>query len=165
MNLNESCIQLLELIQFFCASLLPQEFFWDIYISIIIRHKQCSRYQCKVSPFYYISLVCQVKNGLCGAAGLSHQPPSLFFPSHLHSCFSFFFLLLSSSCLPFSPLPCEIILIWIHTLHATRHNLHTGTHTHIYTHSKHRQTLGRADFIAVFIHTVFICCDADWVMS
>lgn len=79
-----------------------------------------------------------MKNGWWGAAGLSHQPPSIFFPSHLHST-SFFYL--SHPYLPFSPLPCEIILIWIHILHATRHSSHMHTHTHTVNTARHSAEL------------------------
>lgn len=78
---------------------------------------------------YYISLVCQVKHGLLGAAGLSHQPrssfPLIFTPSTLPLSLSFFFVAfyLSHPCLPFSLLPCENILIWIH-IQATRRSSH-----------------------------------------
>ncbi len=69
------------------------------------------------------------------------ESPTLFFPSHLHSRSpSFFFFYLSHSCLPFSPLPCEIILIWIHILHATRHT-HTHTHTHTVNTARHSAEL------------------------
>lgn len=77
---------------------------------------------------YYISLVCQVKHGLLGAAGLSHQPrssfPLIFTPSTLPLSLSFFVAFyLSHPCLPFSLLPCENILIWIH-IQATRRSSH-----------------------------------------
>lgn len=77
---------------------------------------------------YYISLVCQVKHGLLGSCRIESPAPFIF-PSHLHSfhppSLSLFFVAfyLSHPCLPFSLLPCENILIWIH-IQATRRSSH-----------------------------------------
>lgn len=79
-----------------------------------------------LGTFHYISLVFQVRNGLWGAAGLSHQPSSLpliFSPAPPPPPL----LYLSHPCFSFPPLPCEIILIRIHILHATRHSSLTHT--------------------------------------
>lgn len=72
--------------------------------------------------FHDISLVCQVRSSLCGAAGLSHQP------SYLPSLsVSSLFCYLSYPCLHFPPPQVKSAgscLISICILHALRHSSH-----------------------------------------
>lgn len=83
---------------------------------------------------YYISLVCQVKHGLLGAAGLSHQPrssfPLIFTPSTLPLSLSFL-LLLFTSLIPVCLFLSSLVktFIWIH-IQATRRSSHMYTARH-----------------------------------
>lgn len=168
MNLNESCIQLLELIWSFCTSLLPQK---DFFLRHLCKHHYQAQtmqqvlVQALTILLHFISM--SGKEQLVWSCRIESPTPFplLSLSSSLPlPIFFLFFLPLSSPCLPISPLPCEIILIWIHTLHAMRHNLHTCALTHTRTLNM-PDTPQSSDFTAVFIPTVFICCDTDWVMS
>lgn len=103
---------------------------------------------------YYISLVCQVKHGLLGAAGLSHQPrssfPLIFTPSTLP--LSLFFLLLFTSLIPV----CLFLSSLVKTFSFEFTFKQQGA-AHICT---PRDTPQSSDFI-VFIHTALRCRLSD----
>lgn len=91
-----------------------------------------------------MSLVCEVKNGLWGAAGLSHQPPSLFYPSHLP--LYFFTSLVHISLFLHSRMKSfSFSLIFnrrrdtalTHTVNTARHSAELSYHSCVYSYSVH----------------------------